>query len=441
MLRLNIYILSLIFLLGFISTSEAQRVPHNELNIDYLCVFGNECSTSWGDDDFTQTIFLSLPDTIEQTFYIRVYDPSTGGNEDEQQGLWDTKTLISIYGGDDAYTNPASRNPDPVDGYNAGTLLDSKEFANEREWDKKWYIFDSFSSKDGELVDGRRLFKVIIEGIAGNDGNMLLLEFSHSEEGANPLIDSQIFAYEWTFRLPNVVGTLVYTFPFHVDEGIKNIIQYAWDFDDDNVMALNTPSRPGLAMYGMEDWNLQTLEVAPEGRRIIDFNANKRWTTTAYGVPPDDVGVKWQFEIRKGNFINNDIALYITDDKGNPLPMYSIPPQRRSYALSTDMEGFLPGTMRLTRKTNLKERTVLTGEAIILKGGVLTTGTILPRGTLLQQDIITDRGTTLRAGTVLDESVILGENITLKTNTRLGQGTILGANSMIYPRYLCQLEC
>ena len=62
-----------------------QEVPGRDENITFLVTFGKEGETSWGDDDFYQVFFFAIPQDYNQQFYIRVFDPDTGGEHDEIQ--------------------------------------------------------------------------------------------------------------------------------------------------------------------------------------------------------------------------------------------------------------------------------------------------------------------------------------------------------------------
>ena len=80
--QLYIFILLTISTLGI-----AQPVPNVEENIPYLMTFGLEAETSWGDDDFSQAFFFLIPEEYDQPFFIRVFDPDTGGDVDEIAGV------------------------------------------------------------------------------------------------------------------------------------------------------------------------------------------------------------------------------------------------------------------------------------------------------------------------------------------------------------------
>ena len=70
----------------------AQPVPPSNSNIPFLVTFGKNASKKYGDDDFSQVFFLSVPANESDPFYIRVFDPDVGGEHDEIYGSRDTKT-------------------------------------------------------------------------------------------------------------------------------------------------------------------------------------------------------------------------------------------------------------------------------------------------------------------------------------------------------------
>src|SRR5512133_3313002 len=99
--RLKYKILVIISFIGILIPVQisAQAVPGKDENIPFLVTFGKEGKVSWGDDDFNQIFFFSIPKEFNQQFFIRVFDPDCGGEHDEIQGEFNTKTMFSVYGG------------------------------------------------------------------------------------------------------------------------------------------------------------------------------------------------------------------------------------------------------------------------------------------------------------------------------------------------------
>ena len=72
---------AIIYILGYsvFLPVQSQPVPAKDENIPYLVTFGGDADKSWGDDDFCQIFFFKIPFTQKEPFYLRVYDPGTGG--------------------------------------------------------------------------------------------------------------------------------------------------------------------------------------------------------------------------------------------------------------------------------------------------------------------------------------------------------------------------
>jgi hypothetical protein len=195
----KLIIFSIMIITAF--SSFAQAVPGNDENIPYLVTFGSNSETAWGDNDFCQIIFFSIPKDITTPIYIRVFDPEIGGLNDEQKGAWNTKMFYGIYGGKGACSHEDAQKANKNGKYDSGTLLASKTFATDPNYDNKWYSFGPFNPTEGELLPdyGGNVFKILVEGTAGDDGNMyrLFLSTSPTEnrpvEGALPFILSTSF--------------------------------------------------------------------------------------------------------------------------------------------------------------------------------------------------------------------------------------------------------
>ena len=77
MLRKTIILLAFLFSFGFVSLY-GQAVPSTDENIPFLVTFGQEGETSWGDDDFFQVFFFTIPKDYAGQVYIRIFDPDCG---------------------------------------------------------------------------------------------------------------------------------------------------------------------------------------------------------------------------------------------------------------------------------------------------------------------------------------------------------------------------
>ena len=84
----------LFFIILFFSISYAQEEPSQEPSS--LVIYGSEASTREGDNDFIQVIFIEIPEAIQDTLYLRIYDADCGGLHDSQYGVFNTETRFSF---------------------------------------------------------------------------------------------------------------------------------------------------------------------------------------------------------------------------------------------------------------------------------------------------------------------------------------------------------
>ncbi len=305
--------LTAVFALAFLSCAvltdvTAQPVPPAESNIPFLVTFGPSAPKSYGDDDYSQVFFLSIPASETSPIYIRVFDPDCGGEHDETIGSADTKTKFSIYGGKEAYSHPDARQTDPIGKYKSGTLLDSRTFDSNPKYDNKWYAFGPFDPKQGEFIEefNAYLFKIVAEGTVGNDGNLYSYFFSRSPTVNIAIEGANAFSYEWTFRMPSDKKAIAHLYPYVTDD-VVSVQQYNFDWDDDGVIKIVSYEKKGewVAMSNEADWATSKHEIAPTERNSsIDIQFVK--------VP-------------ERSKRNNNVGFSIKNQYGQFMPFYSIP--------------------------------------------------------------------------------------------------------------------
>ena len=287
---------------------QAQAVPSEEENIPFLVTFGNKAETSWGDNDFSQVFFFIVPETYKGMVFIRVFDPDVGGVNDELNGVWDTKVQYSIYGGKDAFTHPDAQEVNPKRNFKTGTQLAARTFAFDPKYDNSWYSFGPFNPTQGEYYPkyGGYIFKVICEGLDGDDGNMYRYFMSTSGTENIPIEGGNAFAFEYTFRLHDSAKEVSHIYPYVDPECIK-IKQMNFDWDDDGVVRVTSESRRELlcAVSGDNVWAESEFNVMEEEKgKSLDFQFIKK----------QPVGVK-----------NNNVVINIRNQKGEFMKFYSSP--------------------------------------------------------------------------------------------------------------------
>jgi len=287
---------------------QAQPVPAGDENIPYLMTFGGEGETSWGDDDFSQTFFFKIPFSYSQPFYIRVYDPDTGGEVDEINGQWDTRMSYSVYGGKESWSNDDAKGIQPSGNYRSGTLLASKVFGMDDRYDDEWYTFGPFNPTEGEMVDefGGYIFKIICEGISGDDGNLYRYFLSTEPEGNTAIEDGNAFTYEYSFRMWNNSDNISHIYPY-IDTATIFVKQVNFDWDDDGYIRVVSRVRRGyLATISNEDnWVESKIKIDQE-----EINSS----------------LDFQFIKKKSPLIrNNNVVISVENQYGEYLEFFTIP--------------------------------------------------------------------------------------------------------------------
>jgi len=297
---------SLLLMAGF--QLMAQPVPAEDENIPHLMTFGPKAETSWGDDDFSQTFFFVIPEEHTSPFFIRVFDPDVGGEVDEINGFWDTKVSYAIYGGEGAHSNEDAQGVDPVGNYRSGNLLAQKVFGENPRYDNNWYTFGPFNPTEGELVKkyGGYIFKMICEGVEGDDGNMYRYFVSTSPSENIRIEGGNAYAYEYSFRMHNDPNEVSHIYPY-IDDRTISVEQKNFDWDNDGMIRVVSVARQGLLCKASGDdvWNQNQFKILDEEiGTSLDFQFIKRKN------PP----VK-----------NNNVVISVKNQYGELLPFHTVP--------------------------------------------------------------------------------------------------------------------
>jgi hypothetical protein len=285
----------------------AQPAPGSDMNIPFLVTFGKNSETKWGDHDFVQTFFVEVPVNISQPFYIRIYDPDVYGKFDEPKGPFDTHTRFSVYGGKGTVTGSNATKDLPVGSRQISTLLKTKVFGQDPKMDGQWFAFGPFNPTEGELNTQEYngyIFKILAEGLDGDDGNLYRYFVSSSPNDNVALEGANIFTYEYTFRLYDEIGSVSHIYPF-VTEDVVAVHIKTFDLDDDSYMRLVSVAKRGEPILGSKEdqWAKSIHEiVAQEKKTSLDIQIVKSKSKT-----------------------NNNMVMSITNQYGKNIPFYNIP--------------------------------------------------------------------------------------------------------------------
>lgn len=294
------------FLLIFaaVSASYSQRVPNESEGIDYLVTFGKDAQSSTGDDDHVQVFFFTIPLTYDQPFYIRIFDPETGGEHDEAKGAYNTKSKFTIYGGKGNFSNEDARKTNPGGAYNSGTIVASKVFGAEPAYNSKWYTFGPFNPAEGEVSDEvrGRVFKIITEGLTGDDGNAYRFFLSVNAAKNIPVEGANAFTFEYTFRLPLSKST-AHLYPF-IDRSVVSITQFNFDFDKNGQILL----------YSLV-----------KNRHESSTSGDNAWVSAKHEITDAEKNTTLDLQIFKADASLNTMSVYVTNQYNKAVAFFSVP--------------------------------------------------------------------------------------------------------------------
>jgi len=278
--------------------------PNTTLETGFVVTFGLNAPGERGDDDHVQVIFFEVPDSYSGSLYFRIFDADTGGGVDEQYGgAWNTTITYTLRGDAGAYTHLDARSSHPgTAGINSGTLLTQTVIGNEAAYDDGWgLVFGPYSAGDGELVGSNRVFKFVVEGASGDDGNFYNVALSTADDGNTAPAGSRVFAYSWTFWLNSDALQRPPLYPY-VPQGTTSFEQHNWDMDYAtgtamlDTMTLHTPMRDievpdtGIAGDNEQASSAHTVQAEEDGGTwtvTMEFTASIPWNDITFWATRD----------------------------------------------------------------------------------------------------------------------------------------------------------
>ncbi len=286
----------------------AQPVPAVEENIPFLVTFSKQAETKWGDDDYCQVFFFQVPQEFKDPIYIRVFDADCGGQHDEINESYNSLTKYSIYGGVGCITNDDARATNPIGNFRSGNLLATKTFGVDVKYDNGWYTFGPFNPSEGELSKkyGGYIFKIICEGIKGDDGNLYRYYMSTKPTSNIAVEGANAFTFEYTFRLHSDPWQTSHVYPY-IDDKVVSIMQSNFDWDNDGFIRMHSS-----AVFGKQ----------------LSASGDDNWTQSIYRVAQEEKGRSMDIQFTKNdkNLVNNNnVVFYLTNQYGELLPFYTIP--------------------------------------------------------------------------------------------------------------------
>jgi hypothetical protein len=286
----------------------SQSAPAIDENIPYLITFGGDAQTSWGDDDFCQIFYCIIPLSQTGPVYIRVYDPDTGGDLDELKGEFNTIVNFSIYGGNNCWSDTAAQVLKNSENSKSGYLLSSKSFGNEPKYDKKWYSFGPFNPSEGKFVEklGGRVFKIVAQGISGDDGNIYKYFLSTSPNENVAVEGGNWFTYKYHFRLSDDQKHVSQIYPF-VDDKTISIQISNFDWDNDGIIRIFSVAKNGI---------------------LCDVSGENNWVIREFPIVDEEKNSTVEIQFIKNQSVqirNNNVVVIVRNQYGISLPFYVVP--------------------------------------------------------------------------------------------------------------------
>lgn len=293
-------------LLFIVNNLWSQAIPSEDEKIPYFTTFSKNAKLSFGDDDFVQIVFFVVPEKSNDPFYVRVYDPDNGGTVDEKVNGFNSKTKFSFYGGKGAHSDKAAQELSPKGNYKSGVFITGKTFAEDPALDGKWYEFGPFNPKEGELQPdyGGYVFKMVVEGLEGDDGNLYKLFLSSQKDKNVKVEGANSFYYEYTFRLEEKAGYVGHIYPY-VTKGVIEVDISTFDYDNAGTIRVVSVEKKG-EMFASETEGV--------------------WAQVKFKIEEKEIGTSLDIQfINKKEVKNNNVAVYITNQYGEAMPFYSQP--------------------------------------------------------------------------------------------------------------------
>jgi len=229
---------------------------------------------------------------------------------DEIQGEFNTRTLFSVYGGRgaDPEQHEEARGIERGLNYKTGNLLASRVFGAEPRYDNKYYSFGPFNPTEGEFNQkwNSHIFKVVCEGISGDDGNLYRYFLSRDANSNLAIEGANAFTYAYTFRMWNDFKSIAHIYPY-IDTGIVSIKQRNFDWDSDGKILVVSRYRQGVE---------------------IPVSHEDEWVESTIPIEPAEVGssLDFQFHKRQGELVkNNNVVITLENQRGDAIKFYSSP--------------------------------------------------------------------------------------------------------------------
>jgi hypothetical protein len=149
------------------------------------------------------------------------------------------------------------------------------------------------------------MFKIICDGVSGDDGNLYKYFLSREKESDVPIEGANAFTYEYTFRMWNNVSSVSHIYPF-IDTGIVYVQQTNFDWDWDGSILVVSRVRQGVS-----------VKISTQNDKVVE----------KIGIIEGEIGYSLDFQFHKFPYLikNNNVVISLENQRGDLLKFYSAP--------------------------------------------------------------------------------------------------------------------
>ena len=207
-----------------------------------------------------------MPADLEDRLYLRVFDPDTGGDHDlVYGGSEDTETRYALFGGEGALSAVAGSAAPSAEELASGEPIGEASVAASAALDGHWQTIVSFLPEQGELVGGRRVFRLQVEGLAGNDANLYAATLSLRDRRNLAPDGLEIVAFAPTVRVPD--DDSITELRFVVPEDAERLTVHNFDAANGEVTLASALRSVPLAASGQNEWRESEVEMLEREQR------------------------------------------------------------------------------------------------------------------------------------------------------------------------------
>ncbi|MBN1586914.1 MAG: PKD domain-containing protein, partial [Candidatus Omnitrophica bacterium] len=264
-------------------------------NVKYFYVFGSEGSPYFGASGTQQVLFVRVSTKEAAPLEIQLFDPDTGGGVDDPVGSWNTRTRFSLYGGKGALTEFEPGGEEQAKNIHSGQLLEELETAESDDFDKEWVTLGKYTMDRGERIGPYSYFRVVAEGLSGDDGNLFGIRVLGAEV--------EQFFFRGNVYLAQAKGERMHFYP-ELPEGTERLYQYNFNL-------------------GASEGIVQIFD----GRRwhLAEGSEPAKWAHTLLEIQPTAEDGRLYYRMTKESDRRVNMSFFLKTYEGYPVPVYFVP--------------------------------------------------------------------------------------------------------------------